>query len=204
MYEDSKNRDIYFNTLRKSYETEIDAEMRTLINDFDRAVNPFLEMEVSDEMSLSNLIVKGNVYTARGRNKRENCCYLELKDKNNSNLVRMYRNAVGFSYQLGVTLDDNSFMDIRHFYSPISAGVHTKGEFLCVEYWGKESQSKLTLIYNLTDETINTSYTEVFLPITDEQKFLLLRKLRTAVDLASEVTIANLNEGNCLNLAPRK
>lgn len=205
MYDDSRNRDTYFQTLSQSYETEIDAEIRDLINEFDRTVNPFLDMDISDEMSFSNLTVRGNTYTSNNMNRRGNCSYLEFKEKSSNNLVRFYRNAEGFTYQLGVTAGYNRFIDIRHFYSPISNAEHGKGEFICIEYWGTDNRSNLIMKYNLTDGTVDTGYPGgSYSPITDEQKLEFISQLKVAVNLASLVTISNLNEANCLNLGTRK
>lgn len=196
MEADKENREIFFQTVSSGSKTSFGKEFRKAIDEFDKAVNPFIneEVELDDVINyLQKVNISANIYDSVDGKRRKDCCQVHITDLETKNKVSYYRSPNGFSYQLNYILGENQYLIVLHYYSITENDENDTGEVIAVEYLGDNVPQKIDIRYNLTKGVAGTTYGEKK-SITPEQKEFVYDELLKAIGMASSITIDNMKK----------
>lgn len=192
---DSKNSESFFETIENGKKTSFGKEFRNAIDKFDKVVNPFINEEIDlDEAInyLSKVNISANRYNSERGMRRKNCCQVHITEISSKNKVSYYRSPDGFSYQLLYTFGEEQYLSVLHYYST-SGEKKDRGEEIYINYFGDNVPQKIDIRYNITQGVVGKTYGEKT-PITPEQKEWIYDELLKAIDLASTITLNNMQK----------
>lgn len=195
MQTDPENSEIFLKTVENGRKTSFGKEFRDAIDKFDKVVNPFINEEVNlDEMInyLSKVNISSEVYNSEDGMQRENCCQVHITDIASKNKVSYYRRPDGFSYLLMYTLGDQQYLDVLHYYST-RGEEKDRGEVIYINYFGDNIPQEIDVRYNITQGIVGKTCGEKK-SITLEQKKWIYDELLKAINLASTITIDNMQK----------
>lgn len=193
MQDDPKNSKSFLETVENGRKTSFGKEFRNAIDKFDKVINPFINEEVVlDEMSnyLSRVNISFDTYDSGDGINRENCCQIHITEIPSEKVVSYYRKPDGFHYQLFYTLGDQQYLVVSHSYSTMGDEA-ARGEVICIDYFGENVSQKVDIEYNISKGIAGKTYGEKK-NITIEQKEFIYDELLKAIDLASTITIDNM------------
>ncbi len=194
----NKNTSLLANTMVKMNNSSYGKEIRKLLDEFDKTVNPFInkDIELDDPINYTknvNIEVFGNkdIY----RNLKNTNYYIEITDLNSDityypsdenyyiqkqNYVKNYVKPNGFLYELDTLIDKGIYYNLKHYYNV------EEGEIIEITYYGlKEYQ----ISYNLSKDIItmlNDNLDE------EEKKEIIKKELQKAIYLTSKITTNNM------------
>ena len=147
-----ENRDFYIKQLDE-YGSQFIQKIRDAVDDFDKAVNPFLDDSIELASSIDyqdKVTISGSLY--RG-DKRNDCCVLTLKENTRAgNYTRYERLDDGFKFELECMIGKNCCLRAWHFFSMQSQDENNNGK-----------GNKLIIIPKLSlTPSMNVSYTSTF------------------------------------------
>lgn len=155
MQQDNKNRKLYNDSNEQIMKFSQRTVLKGLIEEFDRAVNPFMNGEVDIESlnDIDNIYVAGNVEDDYDENdkKRKNCGHLTIEDKDGmQNHMQMSREAEGFQFLLNCTTPSGGNLYIKHYFGYRRDDIYTDGEMLILHYTGPYGEKICNYNVNLT------------------------------------------------------
>jgi len=195
MQADKENNEIFLQTVSNGEKTLFEKEFRKAIDNFDKTINPFINPDIELDESrnyLSKINISANIYGSEYSKESKNCCQMHITDLKNGNQVNYYRNPNGFSYQLQYILGEEQYLTILHNYSTKEADENENGEFIAINYWGKNTPQKVDIRYNLTKCIFSSKNQKM--PITPEQEKFVYDELLKAIGLASSITLDNMKK----------
>lgn len=198
MQEDEENREIFFQTVANNEKTPFGKEFRKAIDEFDKTINPFINQDIElDEIGnyIKKVNISANTYSSKNIEGmiRLNCGELHIIDLESWNNVNYYRNFNGFSYQLHYILGEEQYLNVFHYYSTDESDENENGEFISIDYWGKNIPQKIDIRYNLTKGVAGETYAPKT-PITPDQEKFVYDELLKAINLASSITLDNMKK----------
>lgn len=205
MQSDEENRDIFNETLLKCSQNTFGKMFRKAIDDFDKAINPFIDKAIKlDDITNCPLNIKIDVnsYDSKNGKFKEDCCEMHITDLTTKNEVNYYRNPDGFSYQLMYNLGDNQYLCVLHYFSGKENCESDKGEIVAIDYFGDNMEQKIDIRFNITNCKVGKTYGDK-VNATPEQIAFIYDELLKATDYASSITIENMKEkGKLKQLLP--
>ena len=187
---------LFNETLQKNETTGYGRALRRLIDKFDKTINPFINEEIeldSMENYLQNVTINSNTYNSVNGEYRKNCCRMTIKAKDGESEVRYYRSPNGFSYQLMYVLGPKEYLTVLHYFDNKGDKESDKGEHIYINYFGENSKQEIDLRYNITQGLSGETYKDKT-PITPEQMTFVYDELVKAIELASTITIDNMQK----------
>ena len=188
--------DIY---LRKDYNAVIERDnksvigkvFRDVINDFDKAVNPFLDKDVYFD-DMANCLVRVKIYgTAtddyKGRYRKGSGC-LKIVEDGTSNSAFYERSPLGFKFQLVYGEKYPEQFTILHYYTTDGETKFDRGEFIEIhDACNKQNDIRFNISNGLVgyNECLKT-------PVTLEQFDSVCNILKKASQYAYSVTVKNM------------
>lgn len=175
-------KDNYLAGVQKSNLSDMGKKFREAVDNFDRAVNPFLndDVELDDIDNISACVQEGSKYHAP-------YCNFEISDYN-GDYTEYVRNNDGFVFHLEYTLGQENYMEVKH---ELSSNTDNE-EILRIDYYGdeyydKEGNKSKRLEYNMTSGTFSVDN----VPATGEQISFILNEINNATEHALGITMKN-------------
>lgn len=196
MGEDEQYCEKFLDTIVRDHNTPFEHEFREAIDQFDKTINPYINEDIeldSIENYSQKLDISASSYNSLDGMYRENCCTMVIKAKDGTGKVRYYRKPHGFTYHLMYTFGPQEYLDVLHYFTTIGDKETDIGEHIYISYSGENSKQKIDLRYNITKGLSGETY-EDKTPITTEQKVFVYNELVKATNLASRITIDNMQK----------
>ncbi len=196
MGEDEQYCEKFLDTIVRDHNTPFEHEFREIIDQFDKTINPYINEDIeldSIENYSQKLDISASSYNSLDGMYRENCCTMVIKAKDGTGKVRYYRKPHGFTYHLMYTFGPQEYLDVLHYFTTIGDKETDIGEHIYISYSGENSKQKIDLRYNITKGLSGETYKDKT-PITTEQKFFVYNELVKATNLASRITIDNMQK----------
>lgn len=196
MGEDEQYCEKFLDTIVRDHNTPFEHEFREIIDQFDKTINPYINEDIeldSIENYSQKLDISASSYNSLDGMYRENCCTMVIKAKDGTGKVRYYRKPHGFTYHLMYTFGLQEYLDVLHYFTTIGDKETDIGEHIYISYSGENSKQKIDLRYNITKGLSGETYKDKT-PITTEQKVFVYNELVKATNLASRITIDNMQK----------
>ena len=196
MGEDEQYCEKFLDTIVRDHNTPFEHEFREIIDQFDKTINPYINEDIeldSIENYSQKLDISASSYNSLAGMYRENCCTMVIKAKDGTGKVRYYRKPHGFTYHLMYTFGPQEYLDVLHYFTTIGDKETDIGEHIYISYSGENSKQKIDLRYNITKGLSGETYKDKT-PITTEQKVFVYNELVKATNLASRITIDNMQK----------
>ena len=196
MGEDEQYCEKFLDTIVRDHNTPFEHEFREIIDQFDKTINPYINEDIeldSIENYSQKLDISASSYNSLDGMYRENCCTMVIKAKDGTGKVRYYRKPHGFAYHLMYTFGPQEYLDVLHYFTTIGDKETDIGEHIYISYSGENSKQKIDLRYNITKGLSGETYKDKT-PITTEQKVFVYNELVKATNLASRITIDNMQK----------
>ena len=196
MGEDEQYCEKFLDTIVRDHNTPFEHEFREIIDQFDKTINPYINEDIeldSIENYSQKLDISASSYNSLDGMYRENCCTMVIKAKDGTGKVRYYRKPHGFTYHLMYTFGPQEYLDVLHYFTTIGDKETDIGEHIYISYSGENSKQKIDLRYNITKGLSGETYKDKT-PITTEQKVFVYNELVKATNLASRITIDNMQK----------
>lgn len=178
-------------------------EFRRALDEFDRAVNPFIESDMSISEKVA-LLEKANISAyplSYDCNFVDDTTYFEtvIEDSSTGHEVKFGLKPDGFKYLFCAELGEKDFLLVMHrFDGKVSYGEES-GEKLYIEYFGDNSPCKKTLNLNLTSGTLVKDKTNCS-RVDEVTLGVIYSELLKATRLAATVTIDNFARNKTIQL----
>mgnify|MGYP003301745222 CR=1 FL=1 len=196
---DKENNESYMRTVSKSKNSIFLDLLRSAINSFDKAVNPYMAygIQLDNFYNYKNRVnIECDFWDEENElgYRRNNCCKMTITDIKTNNVVTYERNINGFSCSLDYMTNDGRMIMVKHSYNGNSENSYDRGEVISIKSFehGKETQ----LNYNITKDKVfeysNKTGKVETKPIKLKQKIDLYWDLVTAVSYAEEVSVKNM------------
>lgn len=196
MGEDEQYCEKFLDTVVRDHKSPFGHEFRKIIDQFDKTINPYISEDIELD-SIKNYSQRVNInassYNSLDGMYRENCCAMVIKAKDGTGKVRYYRKPHGFTYHLMYTFGQQEYLDVLHYFTAIGDNETDIGEHIYISYSGENSKQKIDLRYNITQGLSGETYKDKT-PITPEQKIFVYNELVKATNLASTITIDNMQK----------
>lgn len=196
MGEDEQYCEKFLDTVVRDHKSSFGHEFRKIIDQFDKTINPYINEDIELD-SIKNYSQRVNInassYNSLDGMYRENCCAMVIKAKDGTSKVRYYRKPHGFTYHLMYTFGQQEYLDVLHYFTAIGDNETDIGEHIYISYSGENSKQKIDLRYNITQGLSGETYKDKT-PITPEQKIFVYNELVKATNLASTITIDNMQK----------
>lgn len=196
MGEDEQYCEKFLDTIVRDHNTPFGHEFREIIDQFDKTINPYINEDIeldSIENYSQKLDISASSYNSLDGMYRESCCTMVIKAKDGTGKVRYYRKPHGFTYHLMYTFGPQEYLDVLHYFTTIGDKETDIGEHIYISYSGENSKQKIDLRYNITKGLSGETYKDKT-PITPEQKVFVYNELVKATNLASRITIDNMQK----------
>ena len=196
MGEDEQYCEKFLDTIVRDHNTPFEHEFREIIDQFDKTINPYINEDIeldSIENYSQKLDISASSYNSLAGMYRENCCTMVIKAKDGTGKARYYRKPHGFTYHLMYTFGPQEYLDVLHYFTTIGDKETDIGEHIYISYSGENSKQKIDLRYNITKGLSGETYKDKT-PITTEQKVFVYNELVKATNLASRITIDNMQK----------
>ena len=191
-YDWMSEADIFLDTIARDNNTPFGHVFRKVIDQFDKTINPYINEDVELD-SFYNYSQKVNISAKSHNRLGENCCKVVIKAKDGTGEVSYSRMPNGFSYQLTYVLVPEEYLTILHCFDGDKEEESDRGEQIYINYFGEGSVQQIDLRYNITKEWSGKIGKEKT-PITAEQKIFVYNELVKATNLASTITIDNMQK----------
>ncbi len=186
----------FLNTIARDKQTPFGHAFREIVDQFDRTINPYINEDIELD-SINNYLQKVNIsantYNEEDGKYRKNCCRMTIKAKDGESEVRYYRSPNCFSYQLRYVLGPKEYLTVLHYFDNKGDKESDKGEHIYINYFGENSKQEIDLRYNITQGLSGETYKDKT-PITPEQMTFVYDELVKAIELASTITIDNMQK----------
>lgn len=174
-------------------ETEFDIKLRQFLNEFDDAVNPFMDKNIRFS-SFSELLDKINVYIDEDSNYQFHRLNIYKETKNQFNNVTgrtmTKRTPNHFFYCLVASISYDSSSIVFHKFNKEKVGDNVE-KLIIIE-------DDLNLDYNITKQTIKIEFplekATNARAITPSEKELIYQKMLLAIQNAKAITVDNMVE----------
>lgn len=186
----------FLNTIARDKQTPFGHAFREIVDQFDRTINPYINEDIElDSINnyLQKINISANTYNEEDGEYRKNCCRMTIKAKDGESEVRYYRSPNGFSYQLRYVLGPKEYLTVLHYFDNKGDKESDKGEHIYINYFGENSKQEIDLRYNITQGLSGETYKDKT-PITPEQMTFVYDELVKAIELASTITIDNMQK----------
>lgn len=202
---DEDSRKIFSQIELSKEKTPFWEKFRKAIDNFDKAVNPFINQDIElDEDDIKNFLknvdISTEIHVPFDDKKRAKECRMSIMDLNNINYVDynrywgcLYR---GLQYELHYTLENEKYLDFIHYYCTGSDHEEENGEFIIINYWGDKIRKKVEIKYNITKNVVEIPFPFQNDLITLEQEKFIYKELLKAIRLASTITLDNMKKKN--------
>lgn len=180
MTKDKENSDIYIKTLMNWSNSVLGQSMIESINNFDKAVNPFIDMD-NELDDIEEYMKKVNITVSYDRPSSDGTkgCWMKITENETGNTTEYIRNNTGFSFKLNYKLEDETNFSFLHYFTKINE--QDIGEHIAVSYWGKHKTIR-DFRFNLTTQTIDGK------PITIKGFDFINDELQKAIEYAKTIT----------------
>lgn len=196
MGEDEQYCEKFLDAVVRDHNTSFGHEFREIIDQFDKTINPYINEDIELD-SIKNYSLKVNInassYNSLDGMYRENCCTMVIKAKDGAGEVRYYREPHGFTYRLMYTFGPKECLDVLHYFTAIGDKESDIGEHIYISYYGENPKQEIDLRYNITQGLFGETYKDKT-PITPEQRIFVYNELVKATNLASTITIDNMQK----------
>lgn len=192
---DTYNHERFLNTVSQDNSTPFQIVFRRAIDQFDKTVNPYINEDIeldSIDNYLQRVNISANTYDMEDDKYRENCCCMEIKEKNGKNRVVYYRSPNGFSYQLKYILGPGEYFEVIHYFKSNGNKESDLGEHIYINH-SIDSKTVCNLRYNITQGLFGESYKDK-VPVTSDIMVFVYDQLQKATKLASTITIDNMKK----------
>lgn len=190
-------KDKYNKSCEKIEETPIGRDFKKLLNDFDKAVNPFLNKDVKyTDFDSTKLLLNTRVWNEQKKDITiENCC--EMCISSNTGGKTMYiRDEGGFFFCVDYMLDDDRVFTYKHRYTNKGISDEQKGEGIEIEIYDyKKRDCDAFLMINMTNWMKQEVYGKM-LPKSSEHIQYAYDQLQEAIKYATSITIDNMKKQN--------
>lgn len=192
MKNDIENNFIFFKTVENSMKTSFSRNFRMALEEFDKAVNPFMNKNIELDDAINYLdkvkIDASSFKTVIGSRSKSNCAEMYISDKKTKNKVSYFRTYDGFKYQLHYNLGKFQTLNVSHYFSSCD-----DGEVIVLKIYGENVSKKFDIKYNLTTGKAGRLYGKKT-QISSEKKEFIYDALLKAIEYASSVTIDNMKK----------
>lgn len=187
---DPDNRETFKETLKSNESSSYGRDLRTALDKFDNAVNPFQDPNIDLDTVFDfspKVAISANAYSYYIGKIRPNSCFLDIKDITNGGKASYFRNSDGFGYSIEIRISTDEYLTLSHYYS----AVVDKGEVLEVNYFGSNSGHRTTVKYNITKDLQETPSDDK-IPISQKLKNYIYDELIKGTEVAKSITIDNM------------
>lgn len=163
--------------------------LKEALNDFDEAVNPFLNKNV-DLDDIKN----GSIINASAQRKDNEYYYrLNITNPNIENYTSYIRSSDGFSFNLFLpsSKDQTKIFGVHHYYSNNSYHDAGKGEIIQVQFYEGNNNHFMDIRLNITNQKIYLLHKEMR-PITEEEIEFFYNKIVEATNYARNITMKKM------------
>jgi len=196
MQGDEENRQSFLKTLIANDHTPFKHILRNAIDEFDKAVNPYLNKDIElDDISnyIKRVRITADTCAPKEKN-RKDYATLQITDLTTKNKVCYERHSDGFLFALQYYLDNGQLLTISHSFSNSSV-KEEDGEMISIKYlnFRNPTNQDINLKYNITREIIQANHSSIE-DSTINYKQLIYNELLKATNYAASVTIQNMKQ----------
>ena len=192
-----KNGVLYEYILNSEQKSPYRRKIRKIVDDFDKAVNPFINDEKTlDDISnySSKVTIGGEIY--KSRHGREGNCKMiikSVKDKSDKRCTVYERNDSGFRFELHYSMGKSKYLIVSHYYATDNDSREENiGEWVDIYY--REGKGDITDVsFGLSSGYFKDEHGDKNIA-TYEQLALIYDGLVKATELVSSITIKNMEK----------
>ena len=190
-------KDKYNKSCEKIEETSIGRDFKKLLNDFDKAVNPFLNGDVKyTDFDSTKLLLSAKVWDEQRKDITiENCCEMFISSNTGGETIYT-RDEGGFFFCVDYMLDSDRVFTYKHYYTNKGNSDEQKGEVIEIDiYDNKKNDYDAVLMINMTNWMEQEDYGKK-LPKSSEHIAYAYEQLQEAIKYATSITIDNMTKQN--------
>ncbi len=189
----------YTDTIQKDNSDAIWTELREAINEFDKAVNPFLDYSASfKDMHdyINNIRLEICNYGTFEFQNENGCGHIDIHSLTSNVGTRYDRNPDGFSYILRSYPDNYSFIDfLSHYYFMNNELIEY--EVQSARIYPYHPRYRKTLLLNITERKIINKHREVIVENNkdlEEQLIKIIALIKEKTEYAKTITDDMINK----------
>jgi len=206
---ESENNKEFYNLFLKdvnnSYKNLFSRILRNILDDFDNAVNPYLNKNIKFNNPMdyvTKVCFNGDLWDAERScfdDKRENCSKLIITDVKTNNSVCHVRGKAGYYFGVRYKNDGDKEIIVDHEHNVFGATTEHRGEIVSVTFLDDDPDKVYSLYYNVTKDFVIESSDGPFWEfysrnITLGERFKIVSELLKAKEYAKSITIDNIAE----------